>query len=106
MWEQFNLPQLLRKTVTNEDEMIPTEFDHTIYEIEGDIQDLAEVKNSELLDKKVVKRKSEATLIMDKEMSVQEELVEYLNYILEINPEKIPDIIGTYNDYTTNVEMG
>jgi hypothetical protein len=106
MWEQFNLPQLLRKTVTNEDEMIPTEFDHTIYEIEGDIQDLAEVKNSELLDKKVVKRKSEATLIMDKEMSVQEELVEYLNYILEINPDKIPDIIGTYNDYTTNVEMG
>jgi hypothetical protein len=106
MWEQFNLPQLLRKTVTNEDEMIPTEFDHTIYEIEGDIQDLAEVKNSELLDKKVVKRKSEATLIMDKEMSIQEELVEYLNYILEINPDKIPDIIGTYNDYTTNVEMG
>ena len=73
--------------------------------IDENLKDLAEVKNSELLDKKVVKRKSEATLIMDKEMSVQEELVEYLNYILEINPDKIPDIIGTYNDYTTNVEM-
>ena len=97
---------LFRKTVANEDEMIPTEFDHTIYEVEGDIQDLATVKNSELLDKKVVKRKSEATLIMDKEMSIQEELVEYMTYILEINPDKIPDIIGTYNDYTTNVEMG
>jgi hypothetical protein len=43
---------------------------------------------------------------MDKEMSIQQELVEYLTYILEINPEKIPDIIGTYNDYTTNIEMG
>jgi hypothetical protein len=106
MWEEFRLPQLIRKTVANESEMIPTEFDHTIYEVEGDIQDLATVKNSELLDKKVVKRKSEATLIMDKEMSVQEELVEYMTYILEINPDKIPDIIGTYNDYTTNVEMG
>ena len=106
MWEEFRLPQLLRKTVATEAEMIPTEYDHTIYEIEGDIQDLATVKNSELLDKKVVKRKSEATLIMDKEMSIQEELSEYLTYILEINPEKIPDIIGTYNDYTTNVEMG
>jgi hypothetical protein len=106
MWEEFRLPQLLRKTVATEDEMIPTDYDHTIYEIEGDIQDLATVKNSELLDKKVVKRKSEATLIMDKEMSIQEELSEYLTYILEINPEKIPDIIGTYNDYTTNVEMG
>jgi hypothetical protein len=29
-----------------------------------------------------------------------------MTYILEINPDKIPDIIGTYNDYTTNVEMG
>ena len=106
LWEEFRLPQLLRKTVSSEDEMIPSEYDHTIYEVEGDMQDLAGVKNSELLDKKVVKRKSEASLIMDKEMSVQEELVEYLTYILEINPDKIPDIIGTYNDYTTNIEMG
>jgi len=86
--------------------MIATDFDHTIYEIEGDIQDLAAVKNSELLDKKVVLRKSEASLIIDKDMSIQDELVEYLNYILEINPEKVPDIIGTYNDYTSNIEMG
>ena len=86
--------------------MAPTDFDHTIYEVEGDMQDLARVKNSELLDKKVVKRKSEASLIMDKEMTIQEELVEYLTYILEIHPDKIPDIIGTYNDYTTNIEMG
>ena len=106
MWEPFELPQLLRKTVTSSEEMTATEFDHTIYEVEGDIQDLAGVKNSDLLDKKVVKRKSEASLIIDKEMSIQEELVEYLTYILEINPDKVPDIIGTYNDYTTNIEMG
>jgi hypothetical protein len=106
MWEAFTLPQLIRKTVSSESEMIATDFDHTIYEIEGDIQDLAAVKNSELLDKKVVLRKSEASLIIDKDMSIQDELVEYLNYILEINPEKVPDIIGTYNDYTSNIEMG
>jgi DNA repair exonuclease SbcCD nuclease subunit len=106
MWEEFKLPQLIRKTVTSSEEMTATEFNHTIYEVEGDIQDLAGVKNSELLDKKVVKRKSEASLIMDKEMTIQEELVEYLTYILEINPDKIPDIIGTYNDYTSNIEMG
>ena len=106
MWEEFKLPQLIRKTVTSSEEMTATVFNHTIYEVEGDIQDLAGVKNSELLDKKVVKRKSEASLIMDKEMTIQEELVEYLTYILEINPDKIPDIIGTYNDYTSNIEMG
>ena len=61
-WDPFDLPQLLRKTVSDPSEMTPTDYHHTIYEIEGDIQELANVKNSELLDKKVVKRSSEATL--------------------------------------------
>lgn len=105
-WEAFNLPQLLRKTVSNQYDMIPTEYHHTIYEVEGDMQELAGVRNSELLDKKVVKRKSEASLIIDKDMSVQDELVEYLTYILELPETAIPDIIGTYNDYASKVEMG
>jgi len=100
MWDRFNLPQLLRKTVTSPDEMIPSEFHHTIYELEGDIQDLSKVKNSDLLDKKVVKRSTEATLVLDKEMSVSEELAEYLEYILELPKEKISSIIGTFNDYS------
>ena len=106
MWEEFHLPQLIRKTVKSEEDMVPTDFHHTIYEIEGDIQDLATIKNSELLDKKVVVRKSETSLIMSKEMTIQEELMEYLTYILQINEDKVPDIIGTYNDYASNIEMG
>ena len=106
MWEEFHLPQLIRKTVKSEEDMVPTDFHHTIYEIEGDIQDLATIKNSELLDKKVVVRKSETSLIMSKEMTIQEELMEYLTYILQINEDKVPDIIGTYNDYASNLEMG
>ena len=106
IWEEFNLPQLIRKTVSNPADMIPTDFHHTIYEIEGDIQDLAGIKNSDLLDKKVVVRKSEASLIMDKDMTVSEELAEYLTYILEISEDKIPDILGTYNDYASKAQMG
>ena len=105
-WEEFTLPQLIRKTVTNPEEMIPTEFHHTIYELEGDIQDLAEIKNSELLDKKVIIRNNDVALILNKEMSIAEELHEYLLYVLEINSEKIPDIIGLFNDYTAKIEMG
>ena len=33
-------------------------------------------------------------------------LVEYLTYILEIEPEKLPNILGLFNDYTAKVEMG
>lgn len=104
-WDPFDLPQLIRKTVQSTEAMIPTEYHHTIYEIEGDIQQLAEVANSELLDKKVVKRSSEATLVIEKDMSVQDELAEYLMYILEINEDRIPQIIGLFNDYASKVEM-
>jgi hypothetical protein len=105
IWEPFDLPQLIRKTVKSPEEMIPTSYDHTIYEIEGDIQDLADVKNSELLDKKVVRRNTEATLVLEKEMTIQEELSEYLQYVLEIEDKKIPNIIGTFNDYASKVAM-
>ena len=100
-WYKFpELPQLIRKTVTNPNDMIATDFHHTIYELEGDMQDLASVENSELLDKKLVKRNTEATLVITKEMTIQDELVEYLSYILSISEDKIPDIIGIFNDYT------
>ena len=105
MWEPFELPQLIRKTVTNSNDMVPTDYHHTIYEIEGDIQELAGVKNSELLDKKVVKRNSEATLIIDKDMTLEEELIEYLRFILEIPDSQISNIIGTYNDYAKKAQM-
>lgn len=104
-WERFELPQLIRKTVTDPVDMVATNYHHTIYEIEGDIQQLAGIKNTELLDKKVVKRSSEAALVIEKDMSIEEELVEYLTYILEINQERIPDIIGIFNDYASKVEM-
>jgi len=105
IWEPFDLPQLLRKTVTDPSEMVATDYHHTIYEIEGDMQELAEVENSELLDKKVVRRSAEATLVMHKEMTIQEELVEYLTYILELPETKIPNIVGIFNDYASKIEM-
>ena len=105
-WWPFTLPQLIRKTVTNPEDMIPTTYHHTIYEIEGNIQELAAVENSELLDKKVVRRTTEASLVLDKEMTLEDELVEYLNYILELPEDKIFDILGTYNDYAQTTQLG
>ena len=104
-WEKLELPQLIRKTVSDPSEMVTGLYDHVIYELEGDLGDLAKVASSELLDKKVVKRNSEAALVLDKELTIGEELVEYLLYILEINEEKISDIVGTFNDYAKNLEV-
>jgi len=104
-WHTFDLPQLIRKTVTDPSEMVQTEFDHTIYEIEGDVSDLSNIKNSELLDKKVIKRKTEATLILGKEMTIEEELGEYLSYILELDDSKVKNILGVFSDYAKEVAV-
>ena len=105
-WKEFNLPQLIRKTVTDPVDMIPTTYNHTIYELEGDVADLSGVKNSELLDKKVVKRKTEATLLLDNDMSIEEELAEYLSYILELKEGTVKQIIGIFHDYSKEAEVG
>ena len=105
-WGEFDLPQLIRKTVDSPEDMVPTEWDHTIYELEGDVQDLALVKNSELLDKKVVKREVEATLNLTADMTIGDELVVYLQDILSLDEDKIKNIIGVYSDYSTEVELG
>jgi hypothetical protein len=63
------------------------------------VSDLSNIKNSELLDKKVIKRKTEATLILDKEMTIEEELGEYLSYILELDESKTKNILGVFSDY-------
>lgn len=98
-WHEFNLPQLIRKTVSNQDEMIPTSPDHTIYEIEGSVIDLGSIKNSDLLDKKLVKRSTDTALVLTKEMTLMEELIEYFRYILELPENQIEEALVAFNDY-------
>lgn len=102
-WHPFDLPQLIRATVSDPADMVPTSPDHTIYELEGSVVDLSGVKNSDLLDKKLVKRSTDATLILDKKMTIQDELVEYLRYILEIPEEDITEVVSVYHDHTRKV---
>ena len=78
----------------------------SMLQAEGDVQDLALVRNSELLDKKVVRRELEATLNLTPEMSISDELVVYLQDILGLDENKIKNIIGVYSDYSTKAELG
>ena len=98
-WHPFDLPQLLRKTVTDPSEMVPTHPDHTIYEIEGSVVDLGGVKNTDLLDKKLVKRSTDTTLILNKDMTIDQELVEYFRYVLELPEDQIQEALSAYHDY-------
>jgi DUF1009 family protein len=105
-WYEFDLPQLIRKTIEDPADMEQTDFHHTIYEVTGDVQDLAKVKNSDLLDKKVVRREVDARLDLSGDLTMSEELIKYLQEILSLDDEKVRQIIGVFNDYSSEAEVG
>lgn len=86
VWLKFKLPQLIKKTITAEEAATATatDFDHTIYEIEGDMQELQVLEDSELIASKVIKRDTDSALILTPEMSLNEEVRDYLTFILEL----------------------
>lgn len=100
-WHDLDLPQLIRKTVQSEEEMIPTEYDHTIYELEGNVSDLAKIKDNDLLDKKVSNKKVEASLNLSETKTIDEELRLFLTEVVNLPKEEVDEVIGIYYDYAT-----
>lgn len=98
-FKALGLPQLIRKTVETVEEAIPTDYDHTIYEITGNVMELAGVDTSaEHIDKKVVQKNTEKTLDLNNK-TISEELVEYLVHIQKLDKSSIEDILNVYHDY-------
>lgn len=96
-WIKLALPQLIRKTIKAGEEMLATEYHHTIYEIEGDMAELGAMADSALIDKKIVKRETDTALILDPKMTLTQELKEYLSYILMLEDKDIEDCVQLLN---------
>jgi DNA repair exonuclease SbcCD nuclease subunit len=98
-WIKLKLPQLIRKTVGAGEKMVPTDYDHTIYEVEGDLEELSTLEDSALIDKKVVKRDTDTALILNAEMTMEDEVSEYLKYVLDLSDESIDKALKELNSY-------
>lgn len=97
-WIKLKLPQLIRKTIQAGEPMEATEYHHTIYEIEGDMAELGALVDSELIDKKVVKRDTDTALILDPKMTLAEELKEYLLYISQLPEDRVESLVHILHD--------
>jgi DNA repair exonuclease SbcCD nuclease subunit len=102
-WVKLEVPQLIRKTVKAGEPMPKTDYHHTIYEVTGDMVELGKVEHSDLLDKKLVKRSSDCALILAPDATIQEELVEYLRYIVELPDNTIEDILKEFNNNSKGI---
>jgi len=92
-WVELDLPQLIRKTITSQEEMVATEYDHTIYEIEGNLDELAGIQGNSLLSKKVTKDISTPSTL-DMSGDIVEELATYLKEVRGI--QDVPTYIDLY----------
>lgn len=103
-WLTFNLPQLIKKTIQAGEGAVATDFHHTVYEIEGDLSALGNLEDSDLIDKKVVKRSQDTQLILDPKLTLAEEIKEYLSYILELPEETIGDVLKEFYNHADKIE--
>lgn len=96
-WHQIEVPQLIRKTIDDPADMIKTPFHHTIYELTGNILDLAKIdKDSDLLDKKIIHNEQPAAMDLAN-MTIEEELEQYLKQITQLSPPEIQEVLEVYN---------
>lgn len=98
-WVTLELPQLIRKTIVAGEVMTATDYHHTIYEVEGDMSELSGVEDNLLIDKKIVKRETDVSLILSPELSLGEEVGEYLRYILQLGDDKVEKALKELANY-------
>lgn len=87
----LDLPKLIRKTVSTKDEMKPDKKDFVMYEITGSLDELASVENSELLDKKIAVKETKGATLNLHNLSLVEELEQYLQFKQVDNVEGVVD---------------
>lgn len=97
LWVKLDVPQLLRKTIKVGDPMPATIYDHTIYEVEGDMAELGALVDSELVTKKLVRRESDEALILAPTMTLAQEVQEYLLYILQLPEPMVSEVLHVFN---------
>jgi len=98
VWKKIEVPQLIRKTVKAGEPMIATDYHHTVYEVEGDMSELSGVEDNALIDKKIVKRETDTALILSPELSLTEEVAEYLRYVLNLNEDAVQKALKELKD--------
>lgn len=99
-WHKIIVPQLIRKTVENPDDMIKTDFNHTIYELTGNVLDLAKIdKDSELLDKKIIRNEEPPSLDLAN-MTIEEELEKYLTDIVSLSQPEVIEVLEVFHANT------
>lgn len=99
IWKKLEVPQLIRKTIKAGEVAAPTDYHHTIYEVEGDMTELGQMEDSTLIDKKIVKRETDTALILEPDLTIAQEVEEYLRYVLALSDANVEKVLLEFSNY-------
>lgn len=100
---EMGVPQLLRKTISVGEVPEASDYHHIIYEVEGNIAELKNMEDSPLIERKVARRgEKDNALLLKSNMSIEEELVEYLVFILGI--EDYQEILAIFKELEVGLD--
>lgn len=100
---EFDVPQLIRRSVKVGEPTPATDYHYTVYEVEGSLEELANLEDSTNITKKVPKKSSDTALILDPKLSMVEELREYLTYIAGLDEDTIVEILNEFNSNAATI---
>jgi DNA repair exonuclease SbcCD nuclease subunit len=103
-WIDLKLPQLLRKTISSKEKTIQTDYDHTIFEVIGNINELNNIIiGNNNIDKKIVYKESNKQLDLSNK-SIAEELEIYLKEIQKLSDSDITNVLRVFSEaYNDNI---
>jgi hypothetical protein len=68
------------------------------------MSELSLVEDSDLIDKKVVRRETDTALILEPDMTLAQEVDEYLRYVLQLGDDTVEQVLKELNNYAAQLE--
>lgn len=97
--ELGDLPQLIRKTIQAGEEMIPDNYDRVIYEVTGDVSELKNIADSDLLDKKLNNKVTKDAKLNLQNLPLTDEIAVYLKEVQNLPKDTIDRIVSKAAKY-------
>lgn len=97
-WHDLShLPQLIRKTINAGEDLIEDVYDRVVYKVVGDLSQLKQLTDSDLLDKKVhINIGTDATLNLQKDGKISHELILWMKQVEKMDSTNIKAVTSLF----------
>jgi hypothetical protein len=103
-WLELTTPQLIRKSAKVGDTLESDPYHLVVYELEGDISELAGVELNAQVDRRIsTKPTADVGMMFASDMLLVDEVAEYLRYVLGVSEDTVSKAIQVFLDHERHI---